>query len=377
VKLAITHSFSHIPPAAWDALVADGSPFLEWGWLASLEQSDCVSPQTGWQPQHLTLWDGRDLVGACPLYMKGHSQGEFVFDYAWAEAARRCGLPYYPKLLVGVPFTPATGARFLTRPGTDRPGLIRIMANALADMCRQRELSSAHVNFCLPEESALLAPIGFEARTGYQFHWTNLGWQTFDDYLAAFRSKRRNQIKRERQELAAQGVDITVHAGADIPEHLFGTMFQLYKSTVDKMDWGQQYLNPHLFELLRQRWKHRLCFFLARRGGRIIAGTFNVRKNNVLYGRYWGTFEELRFLHFNVCYYAAIEYCLREGISRFEPGAGGEFKYLRGFNACPTVSMHFLSDARLASAVRTYLRKERAAVAAEIGWLEEHSPIRR
>ena len=377
MNIEIRNAFANIPRAAWDALVGDGSAFLEWAWLASLEEAGCVGSQTGWQPHHLTLWDGPHLVGACPVYVKDHSQGEFVFDHAWAEAARRSGIRNYPKLLVGVPFTPATGTRFLTHPDSDRTRLVRIMAKALMDVCRQTGTSSAHVNFCLPDEAATLGAIGFTPRTGYQFHWTNPGWRTFDDYLAAFRSKRRGQIKRERQELAAQGVEITVDVGTDIPDILFGPMFQLYSSTIDKLYWGRQYLNLHFFELLRQRWKHRLCFILARRGGNIIAGTFNVRKNEVLCGRYWGTFEEMRFLHFNVCYYAAIEYCLREGITRFEPGAGGEFKYLRGFDASPTVSMHFLADARLASGVRNYLRQERAAVTAELMWLAEHSPIRK
>ncbi len=377
VNLEIQHGVSHIPPAVWDALVGDESPFLEWGWLASLEDAGCVGPETGWQPHHLTLWDGPHLVGASPVYVKGHSQGEFVFDHAWAEAARRGGIRYYPKLLVGVPFTPATGARFLTHPDSDRARVLRIMARALIDLCRRTGMSSAHVNFCRPDEAATLGALGFMPRTAYQFHWTNPGWRTFDDFLAAFRSKRRGQIKRERQELAAQGVEITFQAGSEIPDSLFGTMFQLYKSTIDKLYWGRQYLNRRLFELLRQRWRHRLCFILARRGQHLIAGTFNVRKNDVLYGRYWGTFEELRFLHFNVCYYAAIEYCLLAGISRFEPGAGGEFKYLRGFDAHPTVSMHFLADPRLAAGVDHYLQQERAAVTTELKWLREHSPVRK
>lgn len=376
VNVEIRHSLADISPIEWDALVGHGSAFLEWGWLASLEDSGCVSPDTGWQPHHLTVWDGSHLVGACPAYLKTHSHGEFVFDYAWAAAAQRGGIRYYPKLMVGVPFTPATGTRFLTHPASDRRGLIRIMANALVDMCRQTGLSSVHVNFCLPDEAALLGASGFVSRTGYQFHWTNPGWRTFDDYLAAFRSKRRGQIKRERRELAAQGVEITAHCGTAIPDDSFGPMFRLYESTINKLYWGRQYLNRPLFELVRRRWKHRLCFILARRGRDIVAGTFNVRKNGVLYGRYWGTFEELRFLHFNVCYYAAIEYCLREAIGRFEPGAGGEFKYLRGFDARPTISMHFLSDPRLANAVCDYLQQERQAVSAELTWLEYHSPIR-
>jgi uncharacterized protein len=377
VKLEVRSGLSGIDPRAWDALVGDGSPFLEWGWLASLEEAGCVAAATGWLPQHLTLWDGERLIGACPLYVKGHSQGEFVFDHAWAEAAARGGIRYYPKLLVAVPFTPATGARFLTHPRTDRPRILRILGAALKDLCSTGDFSSAHVNFCQPDEVEALQQLNFERRSGYQFQWTNPAWHSFADYLAAFRSKRRVQIKRERRELETQGIVITAHAGDAIPDDLFETMFRLYKSTIDKLYWGRQYLNERLFDLLRRRWKQRLCFFVARRHDQIVAGTFTVRKGNVLYGRYWGTFEELRHLHFNVCYYASIEYCLREGINRFEPGAGGEFKYLRGFNPHPTESMHFLADARLARAVRDYLARERRAVADEIEWLDEQSPVKK
>lgn len=377
MKLEVHTSLSDIDPAAWDALVGDGPPFLEWGWLASLEESGCVSPETGWRPQHLTLWDGNRLIGACPVYLKGHSQGEFVFDHGWADAAQRAGIRYFPKLLVAVPFTPATGARFLSHPDVPRPAVIRTLASALTEVCRENALSSVHVNFCLPDELAILDTLGFEQRLGYQFQWTNPGWQSFDEYLAAFRSKRRVQIKRERREPAAQGIDVTVHAGDAIPDALFEPMFRLYKSTIDKLYWGRQYLNAELFDLLRRRWKHRLVFFVARRRGEIIAGTVTVRKGDTLYGRYWGAFEALRYLHFNVCYYASIEYCLREGITRFEPGAGGEFKHLRGFDARPTHSMHYIADPRLARAIREYLRHERQAVTKEIAWLDAQSALKR
>jgi predicted N-acyltransferase len=377
MDLKVLNGLSAIDPAAWDALVGAGSPFLEWGWLAALEESECVQAATGWLPQHLTLWEGHQLIGACPLYLKGHSQGEFVFDHGWAEAAERAGIRYYPKLLVAVPFTPATGARFLTHPDVDRPALIRTFGNALKEICTANRLSTVHINFCLPDEVDALGALGFERRSGYQFQWINPGWRTFDDYLAAFRSKRRIQIRRERRELDAQGIEITVHAGSAIPDELFTPLFRLYKSTTDKLYWGRQYLNAELFDLLRQRWKQRLCFFVARRNGQIVAGTFTVRKGDVLYGRYWGAFEALRYLHFNVCYYAAIEYCLQEGISRFEPGAGGEFKHLRGFDARPTDSMHYIADPRFARAVRDYLAKERQAVAHEIEWLDEQSALKR
>jgi predicted N-acyltransferase len=377
MTIEVRTGLSDIDPAAWDALVGPGSPFLEWGWLAALEESGCVGAETGWLPQHLTLWEGSRLVGACPLYLKGHSQGEFVFDHSWADAAQRAGIRYFPKLLVAVPFTPATGARFLSAPGSDRGAVLHTLAGALTRICRENALSSAHVNFCLPDERESLSGLGFQHRLGYQFQWSNRGWLSFDDYLSAFRSKRRVQIKRERREPATQGIEITAHTGDAIPDELFDPMFRLYKTTIDKLYWGRQYLNAAFFDLLRRRWKHRLVFFVARRRGTIIAGTFTVRKGDTLYGRYWGTFEELRYLHFNVCYYASIEYCLREGLTRFEPGAGGEFKHLRGFDARPTHSMHYIADPRLGRAITDYLARERQAVTQEIDWLDEQSALKR
>jgi len=376
-KVNILPGLADVDPAAWDALVGDGGPFLEWGWLASLEEAGCVTAETGWLPQHLVLYEGDRLIGACPLYVKGHSQGEFVFDHGWADAAQRAGLAYYPKLLVAAPFTPASGVRLLSLPGVDRPSVTRALGATLQRLCREGPFSSVHVNFCAPDEVEALAQVGFERRTGHQFQWINRDWESFDDYLNAFRSKRRNQIKRERRELTAQGITITAYQGAEIPDELFDPMFDLYTTTVDKFYWGQRYLNRPLFDLLRRRWKHRLCFILARRGEQIVAGTFNVRKGAVLYGRYWGAFEDLRHLHFNVCYYAAVELCLREGITRFEPGAGGGFKYLRGFDAQPTDSMHYVDDQRLADAIRRYLAHERSATADEIAWLDERSSLKR
>jgi len=378
MRLEICANLSNIDRADWDALVSDQSPFLEWGWLASLESAGCVGPDTGWLPQHLTLWEGKRLIGACPLYVKGHSRGEFVFDQAWAEAAQRAGLRYYPKLLAAVPFTPATGRRLLTHPQADRPTLLRTLSSALVEICGRSGFSSVHVNFCEADERGALAAAGFHTRTGYQFQWHRQEtWTSFDDYLGAFRSKRRVQIRRERAELVTQQITIRALQGDEISDDLFEPMFRLYKSTIEKHYWGQQYLNRELFDRLRLHWRNRLVFFVAMRGDELVAGTFTVRKGNTLYGRYWGTFAELRHLHFNVCYYASIEYCLREGLTRFEPGAGGEFKFLRGFDPHPTYSMHFIADRRFGAAVADFLQREENAVMQEIEWLEEHSPIQR
>lgn len=377
MEAVLLESLAEIDPQEWNALVGDASPFLEWGWLASLEESGCVSAETGWLPRHLVLRDRSGTIAACPLYVKSHSLGEFVFDHAWAEAAERARIRYYPKLLVASPFTPVTGARFLVRPDHDRTALIRSLGEVLKELCRQGGFSSVHVNFCLPDEVSALGAVGYELRRGYQFQWVRQGWRTFEDFLGALRNKRRTQIRRERREVASRGIEVSVHAADDIPDELFPVLYRLYRSTVDKFGWSRPHLNERLFELLRQRWKHRLCVLLARRDGTVVAGTLNVRKGPVLYGRYWGAFEEIPFLHFQVCYYAAIEYCLREGIDRFEPGAGGEFKFVRGFDVRPTASMHFIADPRLAGAIATFLARERAAVERRIAWMNQRSEIRR
>jgi hypothetical protein len=366
-----------VAPAEWNALVGDGSPFLEWEWLAALEESGAAGEEAGWAPRPLVLRQGGRLVAACPLYVKGHSEGEFVFDFGWADAAQRAGIAYYPKLLVGVPFTPVGGARLLTAPDVPRGDWLPRLAEALREVCLANGLSGVHVNFCRDDERAALEAAGFLPRLGFQYHWSNAGFASFEAYLASLRSKRRNQVRRERRELDGQGLRIEALLGDAIPDALFEPMFRIYLSTIHANPWGRQYLNARFFELLRERFRHRLCFVVARRGDALVAGTLNVQKGDALYGRYWGAFEALRHLHFNVCYYAGIEHCIERGLARFEPGAGGDYKQLRGFDATPTWSCHFLADPRLADAVGRFLARERAEAGRTIEWLTEHSALRR
>jgi predicted N-acyltransferase len=376
-QLELLDGVAEVAPEAWDALArAAGSPFLEWAWLASLEESGAARPETGWAPRPLVAREGGRLVAACPLYAKGHSEGEFVFDWSWADAAARAGLDYYPKLLAAVPFTPVTGARFLPAPGADRPRLLRALAEGLRELCLANELSGAHVNFCLEDERAALEAAGFLPRLGLQYHWTNPGFRDFDDYLDSLRSKRRNQVRRERRELEAQGVRVECLTGAGIPDALLSRMFDVYAATVRSHPWGREYLNARFFELLAERFRERLCFAVARRGEELVAGAVNVQKD-ALYGRYWGALRPLRHLHFNVCYYAGVEHCIRAGLPRFEPGAGGEYKQLRGFDAAPTWSCHFLADPRLHEAVGRFLERERAEAGRALEWFAEHTSHRR
>lgn len=370
VELAVVEGISRIQRDEWDALLgADDSPFVEWDWLFAMEESASATARTGWAPYHLALREhgSKRLVAACPVYLKSHSMGEFVFDHGWAEAAEHAGISYYPKLLVGVPFTPHTGRRFLTVPDADRTKIIPIFAGAIVKLCQENNLSSAHVNFLEEDEAAILVELGFLERLGYQYHWRNDGFREFDDYLNRLKHKRRSAVRHERAALAEQGIEIRIVAGEEIPDSILPSIYRLYLSTIDKLYWGRRYLTPRFFELVKEM-KRYLCFVLAYRKGQLIAGTFNVEKAGVLYGRYWGCLEEHRFLHFNVCYYAGIEHCIRRGVKRFEPGAGGEYKWLRGFDPALTRSAHFIAHAGLAKAVANYLGRERREIMA---WIEE------
>jgi predicted N-acyltransferase len=261
-------------------------------------------------------------------------------------------------------------------PGEDRTKWMRGLAEALRGTCLGNDLSGVHVNFCLPEELQVLEEAGFQARFGIQYHWHNHDYASFDDYLAKFRSKRRNQIRRERRELERTGVTIEKWTGEDIPDDLFAPMYRFYLATIQSRYWGRQYLNEALFDRMRSHFRKRLVFIVARQEGEPIAGTFNVTKGDALYGRYWGTTARIRYLHFNVCYYAAVEYCIENGIKRFEPGAGGEYKQLRGFDAQPTLSAHFLRDPRLAAAIERFLAAERDNVEEAIDWYRERSALK-
>jgi uncharacterized protein len=375
-RIELLDGVAGLPPAEWNALVGDDSPFLEWEWLASLEEAGCVGEREGWQPRPLVMRrDGR-LLAACPLYVKAHSEGEFVFDFGWADAAARAGIDYYPKLLVGVPFTPVTGRRFLTAPDADRVACVRGLGEALRQLCDDNGLSGAHVNFCREDEVAALRERAWLLRVGIQYHWRNPGYRSFEDYLAQLRSKRRNQVRRERRAVAEDGVETRVLRGSEIPDDLFEPLFRCYRSTVDAHFYGRRYLNWRFFELLRERFRHRLCVIAAWRDGKLVGATVNVQKGDALYGRYWGGLAPVRFLHFEVCYYAAIAHCIEAGLQRFEPGAGGDYKFLRGFDPQPTWSLHHLADPRLRHAVARFLERERAEAHAVIEHLERESALK-
>ena len=376
-KFKLLSGVSEIPEKKWDLLVGEESPFLEWGWLASLEDSGAAIPERGWGPQPIVIEKNGELVAACPLYLKGHSEGEFIFDWSWAEAAQNGVIKYYPKFLVGVPFTPVTGARFLTKPGEDRNHWIKELEAQLRFISEKNQISSVHINFCLQDEIDAVEGDAFQSRLSFQYHWHNIDFKTFEDYLGSLRSKRRNQIKREIRSIDEADIEIKCFVGEEIEDSMIPIMYQTYLSTNQKNPWGRQYLNEAFFELLQDRFRKRLCFILATRGGTPLAGTINVIKGDTLYGRYWGCFQEIRHLHFAVCYYAGIRACIENGLSRFEPGAGGHYKQLRGFDPVRTRSLHYLLDSRLAEGVRRFLASERKESEQVISYFEEHTAHRR
>lgn len=355
-------SIRDIPEATWDALSGvRAAPFLSHAWLDALETTGCVGADTGWLPHHLSFWEGERLVAAAPAYLKDNSEGEFVFDFAWAGAAQRAGIRYYPKLIVAVPFTPATGARLLVRDPAERPALLPVLAAVLRKLTAAAQISGAHVLFPTETEASALAEAGLAHRLGLQFHWQNHGYGSFDDYLARFSSKRRNQIKRERREMEKAGITLSTARGSISPAEI-DAMYGFYLSTVDKFTWGRQYLNRAFFEEVCQKLAGRVEIVLAREGQRIIAGAFNLVGETTLFGRYWGAVEERPFLHFNVCFYHSIDECIERKLARFEPGAGGQHKLVRGFEPAVTHSVHHLAHPGLDRAVREFLERERAAV---------------
>ena len=373
LQLRLHTSIAEIPRDAWDALLDEQCiPFLEWRWLEALEESGSVSPASGWHPRHLSLWRGSKVVAAAPAYLKQHSHGEFVFDWSWASAAERVGLRYYPKLILAVPLTPATGRRILVARGENRAERTRELLTGALEYARSENLSSVHVLFPTEEERQALEHAGFALRLGVQYHWLNRGYPRPEDFLARFNSKRRNQLRRERRAPQEQGIAIRTLRGEELSGVDPNEVFALYCTTVDKHVWGYRHLESSFFTRVLAGFRDRLELVEARRAGRLVAGAFNLASPQALYGRYWGSFEEHPFLHFNVCLYHSIDECIRRGTARFEPGAGGEHKLVRGFEPSLTYSAHWLFHPGLDKAVRAFLAHERAAIQAGLpSWHQE------
>jgi predicted N-acyltransferase len=369
LELRVVERIADVPEAAWNALVReDASPFVEHAWLDSLEQAGCVGGRTGWLPRHLVLYEGDAVIAAAPAYLKTNSEGEFVFDWSWADLADRMGLTYYPKLIVAVPFTPATGHRVLWHPSRDRAETVAIFAKAISTITKEMGLSGAHVLFPEEAEARLWEVAGFTVRSGVQYHWSNAGFSTFEDFLATLPSKKRTQIRRERKQPAIDGITIETLGPNDLrgprADAITDAMYALYLTTVEKYFYGRVYLKRRFFDLVRDRFSQHLAWTVARdESGAIVASAFNVKKGKVLYGRYWGTTVDLPFLHFNVCYYHGIDEAIRGGLATFNPGAGGEHKRVRGFAPTTTYSAHHIEEPRLRSVLDAFVARERRAIA--------------
>ncbi len=376
LSLHLVDGIGQIAAADWDACAGEANPFLSHAFLAALETSGAASAAAGWAPHHLLARDDKGrLVGCAPMYVKNHSQGEYVFDHGWAEAYARAGGHYYPKLQVAVPFTPVPGPRFLVHRQAPWAETVQALAAGAIETARQLGLSSLHVTFCTEAEWTLLGQAGLLQRTGEQFHWENRGYASFADFLATLASRKRKALRKEREEVAASGLEIEVRAGREITEAHWDAMFAFYLDTGSRK-WGHPYLNRESFRALAAGMAEQMVMILARRGGRFIAGALNFRGADTLYGRYWGCAEDHRFLHFELCYYQAIDYAIAHGLKRVEAGAQGPHKLARGYLPKTTYSLHWIGDAGLRRAVAHYLDRERAAVAEDIALLDAHGPYR-
>ena len=401
LRLRVIPAIAEINAAAWDAcanpaleaaaqakseaadpiesftLKSDYNPFISYDFLHALEVSGSATARTGWQPQHV-LAEGPDgeVLGVVPCYLKSHSRGEYVFDRGWAEAYERAGGQYYPKLQVSVPFTPATGRRLLVRPSPDAGKLRDGLIAALIELCRRHEASSLHFTFLPQAECVNLEAHGFLHRTDQQFHWENQGYATFDAFLEALSARKRKTIRRERRDALAPGITVEWLTGKDLTEAAWDAFFEFYMETGSRK-WGRPYLTRKFYSLIGQSMADKIVLMMAKRAGRTIAGAINFIGSDTLFGRHWGATEHHPFLHFELCYYQAIEFAIAHKLKRVEAGAQGEHKLARGYLPVTTHSAHFIADPGLRRAIADYLVRERAYVEASGEELAALAPFRK
>jgi len=376
---SILSSLSDIESAQWNRL-AGSNPFLRHEFLTGLERTGCVGDDTGWQPRHVVLHAdgvGRGmLLGAVPLYLKYHSYGEYVFDWSWADACERSGRDYYPKLVAAVPFTPATGRRLLVGDGVDRGRVEEQLLAGAREVADRYNASSLHWLFHTAEESPRLVANGGLARVGCQFHWSNPGYRDFEDFLGTFKSDKRNSIRRERRRVRDANVEFDIVPGPAVTGELWDIFNRFYRSTI-RAHGGIPYLSREFFHHLGQTMSEHVHLITARQQRACVAMALCLRDGDTLYGRYWGGRPDIRDLHFETCYYTPIEFCIAQGIARYEAGAQGEHKVARGFTPVQTHSSHWLRDVRLRRAVADFLAREQHHVSGYIDELNEHLPFRR
>lgn len=359
LALSFTSSLADVPAADWARVVNTDYPFLRHDFLLGLETSGCTTSDSGWQPCHALLHRGTELVALMPAYLKSHSYGEYVFDWSWADAWQRMGLSYYPKLVCCIPFTPATGPRLCIAPGENEAALQQALLEGTRQWLAQREISSFHCLFPTPEATRAIADCDTLQREAVQFHWRNDSYTSFDDFLARFSSRKRKTLKRERRRVTDQGISMhTFEGDAITPEH-WQRFHYFYQRTYAKRSGHGGYLTREFFLDVAPKLGQQVILVLARQEEQWIAGALYFRSGDTLYGRYWGCEQELDCLHFEACYYQGIEYCIRHGLTRFDAGAQGEHKLLRGFEPVTTYSNHWIADPRLREAVAEFLQRER------------------
>ncbi|QIE46653.1 N-acetyltransferase [Pseudohalocynthiibacter aestuariivivens] len=379
-----THdSLSDIVARDWDGCACPEAvsgarpidPFTTYRFLSALEQSGSVGPGTGWQAQYMTVRQGGEVIACAPLYAKSHSQGEYIFDHNWAHAYESAGGRYYPKMQIAVPFTPATGRRFLTRPGFEHVGRAALVQGAV-QMAERHGLSSLHITFCTEDEAAAGAAMGLMPRSSQQFHWVNAGYDSFEGFLAQLNARKRKNVRKERRTAQDFGGEIVALTGDDIKPAHWDAFWQFYQDTGARK-WGTPYLTRAFFDIAQDTLRDDILLVLARRDGRAVAGALNMIGAQALFGRYWGCIEDHPALHFELCYYRAIEHAIAHGLDRVEAGAQGEHKLARGYMPVTTHSLHWLADTGFAEAVARYLEAEKDAVDQEIDILTAYGPFRK
>ena len=374
-RLAVYESIAGIERDGYNMIVDGENPFLEYEFLEAMEKSGCVGPHTAWNPRHIVLRDAERIIGAVTAYIKSDSYGEYIFDWEWARAFENAGLRYYPKMVVAIPFTPATGIRISVHPGYPFEECAGIMVDRLKEMCGEERCSSIHFLFLTDRECAFLESREFLTRKTHQYHWRNRGYNSFDDFLEDIRSGRKKQIRKERKSVEEEGLDIKVIEKDDIRSEHIDAIWEFYTDTHSRK-WGSAYLNREFFDLLFENYRRRLVLVMARNGKRWVAGSFNIVKNNRLFGRYWGTIHNYKNLHFECCFYRLIDYSIRNGIDIFEAGAQGEHKFLRGFAAVPTNSSHLIVHEGASKAIRKYLANEKTYTENLITHYNMQSPLK-
>ena len=379
--IQVLSGIAEIDAAAWDHNAnpdpSKFNPFVSHAFLKALEDAGCVGPRTGWQPQHLVLTHGKDGVDGCmPLYAKSHSKGEYVFDYGWAEAYERAGGTYYPKLLAAVPFSPVPGPRLLVHDGPDAAARRGLLAAGAVELVKRHNVSSFHINFLPEHEWHEMSELGFLRRTDQQFHWQNASYATFDDFLAALSSRKRKTIRKERREALSHGLKIEHLTGAAIEEQHWDAMYEFYMDTGSRK-WGRPYLNRTFFSLLGAAMADHCLLIMVKNGDDYVAGALNMIGGDCLYGRYWGATEHHSCLHFEVCYYQAIEYAIAHKLDRVEAGAQGEHKLARGYMPTATYSAHWIPNPSFRRAIENYLDDERRYIERARQHLARFAPYRR